>query len=626
MVEPSSPSSGAPTAGAWRVWALTALAFALLALAFMAPLLHHLDNWCIEDWDQHAFYHEAPRVSVLQYHQLPLWNPWYCGGTDLLANPQNRALSPTFVIDLLLGAIAGLKIEYWLHAVLGMLGLYALARRLGVSALGAWLPACATFLSSLYALPVSAGMSWVTSLAFMPWAVLAFLHAYEKPLFCLLTGAALALMNFNGGAYTSVILCTFLGCYALAQIPRVGFKRSAMLLVGAVGSSVLLGAVKLFPAAAFMHEHPRKIDLLSGLSVESLLVGLFSLDQRLQVAYTHFDGLHFDPVVDGPTFSLWHGIATEFDDVGMYIGVVGLLLLVIGLATSARKRRGLALTMLGFLWLSLGDRMKLSPLKLLHLLPVFESMRYAERYRFIWFPCAMIFAALGLDWIRARLDGRFAFKRLGTAVAILLLGLELADFHRVVTPVYAAACPITPFALPTAKSFHQELSPPSYGPNGPIAPDAKGFEVIYGSFSSHLPTLLSNVGAVDCYETAWVPRQAVPASNPGYRGEVWLAGQGSVDTLEWSPNRLRYAVHAQQPGKLVVNQNFYSSWRASDGRPVRNENGQLAVDVTPSDTTIELEYVPRSFQLGLVVSAISWIALAGLGLSRLRRAKVQPAP
>ena len=48
---------------------------------------------------------------------------------------QSRALSPTFPIVLLLGAVHGLKIEVLLFACVGMLGFYALGRYLGLDPL-----------------------------------------------------------------------------------------------------------------------------------------------------------------------------------------------------------------------------------------------------------------------------------------------------------------------------------------------------------------------------------------------------------------------------------------------------------------------------------------------------------
>ena len=56
-----------------------------------------------------------------------------------------------------------------------------------------------------------------------------------------------------------------------------------------------------------------------------------------------------------------------------------------------------------------------------------------------------------------------------------------------------------------------------------------------------------------------------------------------LTTAYWSPNRLRYALDVREPAVLVVNQNYYPSWRAHDGRRVTSHNGLLSVEVGPDD-------------------------------------------
>ena len=66
------------------------------ALVTTAPILFALDNWGIQDWDHHFVLMEVPRASLLEYFQIPLWNPYSEGGMPMLAHPQSRFLSPFF--------------------------------------------------------------------------------------------------------------------------------------------------------------------------------------------------------------------------------------------------------------------------------------------------------------------------------------------------------------------------------------------------------------------------------------------------------------------------------------------------------------------------------------------------
>jgi hypothetical protein len=572
-----------------------------LTVLFLSPIFSHFSNWGIQDWDQHAFYHEAGRVSLLQYGQLPQWNPYYCGGTDLLANPQSRVLSPTFPIVLLLGTVVGLKIELLLFTFVGMLGVYALGRHHGLDRLCAWLAPVVYFLGPAYALPVSTGMSWILSTAFIPWVVLAYLKGFHGLRACLGAGAGLALMYLGGGVYPVVITLTFLGFLSLLAVAEHGVKRSAYVLGTVVVVMLGLGAAKFFPSIAFMGEYPRHSDDESGFSLEALRLGLFHRDQRLETSHTQFDGSHFnDPD------RLLRGISSDFDDIGMYIGPVVAALFLAGLVAKGRSFWKLGVAIPVFLWLSLGGRASPSLFNALHRLPIYESFRYAERFRLIWFLILCLFAGFGLQWVRGLVARRFAVNRHG-AIVTLILAIVACDLFFVTRPIYRSTFSIPPIATIAFSSFHQVGRLETYNAHG-FTGGTEWQE--YGSWGAQYPALLMNLGTVDCYEPAYVPIRAAAMGSPGYRGEVYLdGGAGTVTTAYWSPNRLRYALDLSEPGILVVNQNYYSSWRAHDGRRVTSHNGLLSVEVGPNDRFVELRYRRASFTVGLLVSAMSWIAL-----------------
>ncbi len=596
-----------------RETALVTLAFIALVLVFLTPALTAWSNWGIEDWDQHASYHEAARLSLLEYRQIPLWNPYYCGGTDLLANPQSRVLAPTFPLLLVLGTAAGLKVELALYAILGMVGLYALGRVHGLDRIASWLAPSAYFLSTLYALPASTGMTWCTSAAYLPWAFFSHLRATKDLRYALGGGACLALMFFSGGAYLLVISLSFLAFYTLLGWREPGLQRGGEALALAVLSCVALGAVKIFPSVAFMDEFPRRMAQRSGFSLQSLLVGLFSEDQGLLVQWSRFDGRHLDSL-------LW-GISTDFDDVGMYVGPLVAALFVAGTVVGLSCHWKLVAAVLCFGALSLGNRLPLGPFELLHRVPIYAPMRYSERFRFVWLLCALLLAGHGLQWFRERVARFFPHPRWGALASAGLVACLLLDFFARTRPVYLAAFPIPAMQVARSAEFRQITRLPNYDANGPVGTAERTATEVFGSWSAHLPALLMNRGAVHCYETAFVPRQAIPMNDPAYRGEAYLSGTAGVLTTDlWTPNRLRYAVQVEHPGRLVVNQNYYRGWRSVDDRPLLDEGGLLSVPVTPEDRTVEIYYRPQSFVLGAVISAAAWTALPYV-LARSRRAR-----
>ena len=242
-----------------------------LAFFFTIPIFFHFSYWGIQDWDQHLFYHVVPRKTLLEYHQIPLWNPYYCGGTVMLANPQSRVLSPTFLLILLFGEVKGIKLDIWLHLVIGMMGMYLLGRHYGLDKLSAWMPPFVYMLSSMYPLNLSVGMTWFLSVAYLPWAFLFYLKSFQNFRFAALCGLSLVLMYFSGGAYPLSITILFLILFSLFQIIEHGFAKPAKIVSFTLIFMLFLGAIKFFPSIAFLREHPRQITDYSGFSIKSIV-------------------------------------------------------------------------------------------------------------------------------------------------------------------------------------------------------------------------------------------------------------------------------------------------------------------------------------------------------------------
>src|SRR4051812_25067636 len=152
-------------------WAVL-LGCVAVAAAFTWPVLSSGDAFGINDWDLQLLYGEAARRTLLVYHQLPDWNPWYCGGSALLANPSSTFLNPLFVLSLLFDVVHGAKLEVFAHLVIAMMGAWLLARRLGARGAAALLAPVVFGLSSVYSLHIATGHEIWLGQAFLPWAVL----------------------------------------------------------------------------------------------------------------------------------------------------------------------------------------------------------------------------------------------------------------------------------------------------------------------------------------------------------------------------------------------------------------------------------------------------------------------
>src|SRR5580700_10016405 len=141
--------------------------FASWTLLATAPLLN-------EFRDAHVLshYEHVAVDTVLRYHQVPLWDPYYCGGLYLLGSPQARFASPTFLLSLLGGEARGEALAMFLLFIVGLEGTFRYARSRGASAFASALCAPLFALSGVFAVAPSLG--WVNFFGFqlLPWAAL----------------------------------------------------------------------------------------------------------------------------------------------------------------------------------------------------------------------------------------------------------------------------------------------------------------------------------------------------------------------------------------------------------------------------------------------------------------------
>src|SRR5579883_1236873 len=90
-----------------REAALVILGALGFAAAFSYPILTDPSNiGVVWDWPEFLIRNWVACYSVRHFHQLPLWNPYECGGMPLLAHPSSQILTPLFVLPLVFGPFA----------------------------------------------------------------------------------------------------------------------------------------------------------------------------------------------------------------------------------------------------------------------------------------------------------------------------------------------------------------------------------------------------------------------------------------------------------------------------------------------------------------------------------------
>src|SRR5262245_57857118 len=125
---------------------MAVLAFYLVvSIAFCSPLFAQPLALGVNDWDQHLFYYASVLKSLVEYGQLPFWNPWYCAGNVLWQNPQIAILSPVYPLTLVMPLQLAMKLNILLHYWIGFVGAHVLLSR----GLGLTLTPFVVFLSTV---------------------------------------------------------------------------------------------------------------------------------------------------------------------------------------------------------------------------------------------------------------------------------------------------------------------------------------------------------------------------------------------------------------------------------------------------------------------------------------------
>jgi hypothetical protein len=556
--------------GPWVGRAALVTASLVFAAAFCWPLLEGLGAaGGRHDWDQHMLYHWVPFETVRRFGEVPLWNPYLCGGMPMLGNPQSRWYSPFFLLHLVVGPELGVQLEVIAHIALAWLGAFVLARTIGLSRVASLVPAVVFAGSSAFYLHIGEGHTTWLPFAYVPWTLAAALA--RRPF---VAGALLALSIGEGGVHPAPYAA--LALVALA-IHRSVVERSARPLGDLALTAMMafcLAAPKLLLAHELMTSYPRFTQSSETMTFGQLAEALFSRSQDLD----------YTPA----------GQPYAFHEYGAYVGPIAAVLAVAGLWTRRRTAVPWLLLALTGIALAAGPILggELSPWALLHQLPLFASLRVPSRFLLLTVLAVGVLAGLGMEAFT-----RSGQRRLAVAAVLLLAAAIDAAAVGPHNLRYALQRPSDP--LPTQAVFVQFRD----------EADTRMYQLAR-----------ANMGALTCYEPLKPVTSVLARNDAGYRGEQYLLNGGSVTLVEWTPHRLVFDVVAAQPDVLVVNQNHHPSWRIEEGYgTIAAQNGLLAVRVTPGAQRVALEYESARFTIGLALAGLGTVAAAVTAVRKRRR-------
>lgn len=582
-------------------------------VALLLPGVLEAPHALTAHYDDHYFFahEEAARISLLRYHQLPAWNPYYCGGIPLAANPQDETFAPDFLLRLAFGTGPGRHLAVVLFVLLGLEGTHRLARRYGASQVAAAAAAIAFACSGRFFVMLEYGWVHMFGFQLLPFAVLAYEKALASWRWAIAGGAMLAWMLLCGGTYTVPYSAVALAALALHDAARAFLAPAErrwwrpLAVVAAMGGvAAVLGGVKLLPMIRIILEHPRMVDAPDGYRISAVIEMLTARKRDLGT-------------MAGESF----------------IGE-GMIILAL-FAPIVRSRAGgrMLFAAIVFFGLSMGQVGSAALFPLLRKLPIYEQLRNPERFTVIVALFFALAASQSLTWLEdlpARV-GRvvrdryraFRARRRGEVAVVGEAAPPLGVVARFVLGLVGAAI-VVAVAYPMARLVlrHNVVVPGFYAQEAPLARQAPFRQARGNRWEAHVWPPAS-LGTLQCFEETEFPQSArlrgdLPAEEYGATPDV------KVERIAWSPNAITLRVASPGPATVLVNQNYDRGWRSGQGR-VRSEEGLLAVDVPAGETTVQLVYRDWLLTIGLLLTVVGWSALGWVAYDGWKRARVEHA-
>lgn len=626
-------------AQAWKSRFLPALILLGLAIIFVYPIFKTWSKLGIHDWSLFYISSGFERRALLQFHQPPLWNPYTFGGTPHWGHTHQMALSPFFLPVLVLGEVTGLKATFILYLWAGMGGMWLLCRRMGIKKMSSYFAAIIWGFNGYITLRFVVGHINHFPLLLLPWVVLFFLQATERPLRAIWAGAVLALMFLSGGDYPFILSIIFLVIFTIPLLARRPLRVSGALILTLM-AAMAFSAVKLIPSIEFLWQsvpiHPERY----GWNLSAVLKGLLTRNLSLQVASVEV------------RYGEW--------EYGAYIGLFGLPLLfflggaIVSLKGIWRRRQkaartglthaGPALFFVGliFLFMSTGHKGPLPIFKAVAWAPLLKNLHVPFRFISIFIFTAAILGGYFLSFI----EGRGARMRLLVpAVSIFLV----MDFVLLARPIFKEAFVVAErgrdkrtavlelrddarlwsrdlnglklaeaSSLGTPPIEHIRLNWLRKNPHFP----GDAYRVIQPETLNAYLNLLQSKGTLDFYDPQHLEPYAVAKDDPGYRGEVFLTpDSGTAAIVEFSPNRVETQFRTDTPTSLILNQNYFPGWRVKGNvrGKARSYNGLISAEVPPGEGKVVFQFLPTSFLIGLCVSLLALGISCYIGFLRLKQ-------
>jgi len=579
-----------------RTWSILAVYLALSGV-FCWPLFVQPLAQGAGDWDQHTLYYAAVMRNAA-FGDLPFWNPWYCGGNVLWANPQTSLVSPVYLLALVMPITLAMKINVLAHYVAGCIGMHLVVRRIiGVNTIAVVVYLVSLFVfSGAIALHLAAGHTIYLPVLLLPLLVFCFWQAAEGRRRSVLLGAAVVGFSIlNGGSHVLPLAAILLGGLGVAALvagrtPKPLIVAAAILVLGCA-----YAAPRIAPAMAFIRspdfKDTRPVKQPDFMSLQMLLVSF------LDPAQHSIKG----KVTPGVQWYGWQEYGNYLGRTGAPLALISAIWILVFRWRAHWREVSTALVLVMVLLLTAGEFAPNAPARWLRTLPLISNFRIPSRYTMLVSltgALCVAFAARAWESLPRASRWRWLVVPLCVAGICEIVLVNRRHFENVFVLAADTQSHLFDRTAPTVAE-HQRGTP-----GGPR---------VHRSFM--LDSMLAGVSPLDCYEPLRVSSVAQP-------GPMAISGEGDVTITDqtFSPNRvMARVVVGREPARVILNENFAAGWASNAGRvTAAPPTSQPSVPLPAGYSDIvAFSYVPPGLGIGLAILTVA----VGVSVVVWRRSK-----
>jgi hypothetical protein len=576
---------GAKTRRAGHTAALFALAI-LLSVFFWRPAFWAYPSTQSGDGQRAHKLLEAARISVVRYHELPLWNPYECGGVPLWDNPPSFVAAPLAWPTLLIGTTHTIVLWYLLHTAAGFLGMWLLTRHdLGLSRGASLVASVAWAYSGFHQHHYAGGHVAFAPFEFLPLALFMWRRAENDIRYAVGVGALLATMMYEGAVYP---IPHFVLVLAAESLTRAWPKDRLVKLVklGAVVGIVAfaLGAARFLPVIDQLRHHKPVLE------PETDRVRLATLKDMF-LARSH--PFHFPQ-------QKYH-----WNEYGGYVGPILLFLATVGVFIADSSMAWLVMLLALCASLMMGHLSRFAPWHLLtRFVFPFKEMRVPSRFVAEVDMLIAAFVGVAIDRVPRLVGERFPNKAWAGQLRIGVLALGLIGVGDVMS---LGTSFIQDFGFHDAAETHPAAEPR-------LTLGAEGM-------ASLINEPQQNRGRIQCWDD-W----AFNIGAPLWEGDVPQANPvddgATVLSVSRTQNTFTLDVDVTRTSVIKLNTSYDRGFRTSVGKTLRYQK-LLAIELPPGEHHVVVKYWPFGLTFGLLTSGFSLVFLAGFFVWDRRRRKTR---